>query len=186
MLRKWLAATAVATTLVVAGAGCGSNDNSARNSGTGKAPVAVPANDAREKDAEQRALAAYSGYLEAARIAEGIPDPNHPGLRKYLADPLLTTVRVAISDVKEHGAMRTGKLKSDPRVTAVSLDTVPATVTIQDCLDASGYRMVYAANRKKQVPGHAAGRYVATATAALFDDGRWLISSGVAHRDQPC
>jgi hypothetical protein len=82
--------------------------------------------------------------------------------------------------------MRTGKLISDPRVTAVSLDTVPATVTIQDCIDASGYRMVYAANPKKLVPGHTAGRYVATATASLYGDGRWLISAGVAHRDQPC
>lgn len=181
-----MACAAITTTLVVTGAGCGSDDHSSDNSLAAKAPVSDPRKEAREKEAEQKALAAYAGYLDAARIAEGIPDPNHPGLRKYLADPLLTTVRVAISDVKEHGAMRTGTLISDPRVTAVSLDTVPATVTIQDCLDASGYRMVYAANRKKPVPGHAAGRYVATATAALYDDGRWLISSGVAHRDQPC
>jgi hypothetical protein len=45
--------------------------------------------------------------------------------------------------------------------------------------------MVYAKNHKA-VPGHAAGRYVATATAVLYGDGRWLINSGVAHRDQPC
>jgi len=186
VLRKWLAGTAMATALVVAGAGCGSDDNSARNSLADDAPISEHGKDLREKDAEQKALAAYAGYLEAARVAEGVPDPNHPGLRKYLADPLLTTVRVAISDVKEHGAMRTGKLISDPRVTAVNLDTVPATVTIQDCIDASGYRMVYAANRKKMVPGHTAGRYVATATASLYGDGRWLISAGVAHRDQPC
>ena len=183
--RKWLTGAIVATTVAIGISGCGSDDNSARNSIGNNAPANAPSPDARTARAEQSALAAYTGYLEAARVAEGIPDPHHPGLKKYLADPLLTTVRVAISDVKEHGAMRTGKLVSDPRVTAVSLDSVPATVTIQDCLDASAYRMVYAKNHKA-VPGHAAGRYVATATAVLYGDGRWLINSGVAHRDQPC
>lgn len=183
--RKWLTGAIVAATVAISISGCGSDDNSARNSIGNNAPAEATKADAKTAQAEQSALAAYEGYLEAARVAEGIPDPNHPGLKKYLADPLLTTVRVAIRDVKEHGAMRTGKLVSDPRVTAVSLDTVPATITIQDCLDASGYRMVYAKNHKA-VPGHAAGRYVATATAVLYGDGRWLINSGVAHRDQPC
>jgi hypothetical protein len=184
--RKWLTSVLVAAVVISGAAACAADDNSVRDSAAGRSPKLAPSEDAGEETAKQRALAAYAGYLEAARIAEAIPDPNHPGLEKYLADPLLTTVRVAINDVKEHGAMRTGKLISDPRVTAVSLDTVPATVTIQDCIDASGYRMVYADNRAKTYPGHAAGRYVATATAALYGDGRWLINSGVAHRDQPC
>ena len=135
--------------------------------------------------AEKSALDAYAGYLAAARKAESIPDPHYPELKKYLGDPLLTKVRVTIRDIKEHGAMRTGKLISNPRVTAVSLDSVPARVMIQDCIDASGYAMVDKKTGKK-VPGHAAGRYVATATASRYPDGRWLVDSGVAHRDQPC
>lgn len=81
--------------------------------------------------------------------------------------------------------MRTGKLVSDPTVTVVSLDTVPATVEIQDCLDATDYKLVYAKTRKV-VPGTGAGRHLATATATRSSDGRWLISAGVAHEDQPC
>jgi hypothetical protein len=175
-----------ALTLAAALAGCASGEESARISGAPEAPDTRTAADAEKAKAIESALAAYSGYLEDARKAESIPDPYHPDLKRHLADPLLTRVRLAISLAKENGALRTGTLISDPRVTTVSLDTVPATVTIQDCLDASGYKMVYAANRAKEVPGHTGGRYVATATATRYPDGRWLINTGAAHKDQPC
>lgn len=81
--------------------------------------------------------------------------------------------------------MRTGAVKSDPTVTSISLDSAPATVEIQDCLDASGYRLVYAKD-KRVVPGSGGGRHLATATATRYPDGRWLINSSAAHRDQPC
>ena len=141
--------------------------------------------DPRTADARKSALAAYAGYLTATREAEQAANPHHPSLRKYLADPMLTRVGLAIRDAKEHGAMRTGTLISNPTVTEVDLDAVPATVSIQDCLDASGYRLVYVKSRKV-VPGSASGRYIATATATRYADGRWLISAGAAHRDQPC
>jgi len=88
--------------------------------------------DSRTAAAIEAALAAYAGYLAATRKAEQSADPQHPELEKYLADPLLTRVGLAIRDAKEHGAMRTGTLISDPKVASVSLDTVPATVSIQD------------------------------------------------------
>lgn len=141
--------------------------------------------DPRSVEAEKSALAAYTGYLAASRKAELVGDPRYPELTKYLADPLLTRVRLAIRDAKEHGAMRTGKLISEPTVTAVNLDTVPATVAIQDCIDATGYHLVYVKDRKV-VPGSASGRYLATATATRYADGRWLVSDGNAHQDQPC
>ncbi|MBQ0905758.1 hypothetical protein KBX63_27840 [Micromonospora sp. U21] len=141
--------------------------------------------DAGRRAAEKAALDAYSGYLAASRTASRRSDPHAPELSRFLADPLLTRVRVSIREAKEHGAMRTGTLKSDPTVTSVSLDSAPATVEIQDCLDASGYRLVYAKD-KRVVPGSGGGRHLATATATRYPDGRWLINSGAAHRDQPC
>ncbi len=81
--------------------------------------------------------------------------------------------------------MRTGTLVSDPTVTSVSLDGVPATVEIQDCVDATGYRLVYT-KTKKVVPGSGGGRHLATATATRYAADRWLISAGTAHEDQPC
>ncbi|WCN81746.1 hypothetical protein [Micromonospora sp. LH3U1] len=141
--------------------------------------------DAERRAAEKAALDAYSGYLAASRTASGRSDPRAPELSRFIADPLLTRVRLSIRDAKEHGAMRTGTLKSDPTVTAVSLDATPATVDIQDCLDTTGYRLVFAKD-KRVVPGSGGGRHLSTATATRYPDGRWLINFGATHRDQPC
>ncbi|MBQ1036284.1 hypothetical protein ACGFIP_19405 [Micromonospora zamorensis] len=141
--------------------------------------------DAERRAAEKAALDAYSGYLAASRTASGRSDPRAPELARYLADPLLSRVQLSIRDAKEHGAMRTGTVKSDPTVTAVSLDAKPATVEIQDCLDTTGYRLVYAKD-KRVVPGSGGGKHLSTATATRYPDGRWLINYGATHRDQPC
>lgn len=141
--------------------------------------------DPRAAEASDAALSAYAGYLSAARKASRVPDPHHPALRTYLADPLLTRVRLDIREMKRHGAVRTGSLTSNPRVTEVNLGAVPATVMIQDCIDSTGYRMIYVKD-SAPVPGAEGGRYVATATASRYPDGRWLINDGAAHVDQPC
>ncbi|MEV4845163.1 hypothetical protein AB0K20_18360 [Micromonospora matsumotoense] len=181
--RRWTTCLVIA---VVAGsaAGCGNSPE------TTSAPAPRPASDTRqpteaERAAERAALAAYAGYLDASREASRDSDPRHPKLTRFLADPLLTRVRVAIDATRRHGAVRTGTLKSAPTVTAVSLDGDPPTVEIQDCLDATGYRLVYAKD-KRVVPGSGGSRHLATATATRYPDGRWLISAGAAHEDQPC
>lgn len=187
MRTRQLAHPSIALTMVAvlaAGTGCGNRPESTGLSGGIGAEAAASA-DAQAAAAEKSALAAYAGYLDASRKAELAGDPLDPELRKYLADPLLTRVRLTIRDAKEHGAMRTGKLVSNPTVTGVDLDTVPATVSIQDCIDATGYRLIYKKG-KKAVPGSAGGRYLATATATRYPDGRWLINAGAVHEDQPC
>ncbi|MFK3982841.1 hypothetical protein ACI2K4_20995 [Micromonospora sp. NPDC050397] len=167
------------------GAGCAKDQDSGIPASLDAPPAATADAGPEAAAASKAALAAYAGYLDASREAEKAANPLHPALKKYLADPLLTQVRLTIRDAKEHGAMRTGTLISDPRVTDVRLDTVPATAEIQDCLDGTGYRLIYTKD-KSVVPGSASGRYLATATATRYPDGRWLISAGTAHRDQPC
>ncbi|MGW0436478.1 hypothetical protein ACWDV4_28505 [Micromonospora sp. NPDC003197] len=164
---------------------CANEDRPGMRPDAGHSARSSPSPDPRTATAIKAALAAYAGYLAATREAEQSADPQHPELEKYLADPLLTRVGLAIRDAKEHGAMRTGTLISDPRVESVSLDTVPATVSIQDCLDTTNYQLVYIKDRSV-VPGSTSGRYIATATATQYADGRWLISAGTAHRDLPC
>ncbi|MEU9741067.1 hypothetical protein AB0E12_18000 [Micromonospora chersina] len=171
--------------LLTAAAGCGSEPEAATRPLTGGAAAPVAHSGAEEESAGKAALAAYSGYLDASRAASARSDPGHPALARFVADPLLTRVRVAIREAKEHGAMRTGRLVSDPTVVAVDLAADPPTVEIQDCLDATGYRLVYAKDRRV-VPGTRGGRYLATATATRYPDGRWLISAGAGHQDQPC
>lgn len=180
---RWAARTLAATLFAVAVLSACATESSAT-----LPPLRAPAatDEPAAAEAAAAALAAYTGYLAAAEEAEHEADHNHPDLKKYLGDPLLTQVRLGIREAKEHGAMRTGSLISAPTVTEVNLDSVPVTVVIQDCLDATNYRMVYADDTDKLVPGMQVGRYLATATATRYDDGRWLISNGAAHRDQPC
>ncbi|GAB3225197.1 hypothetical protein RMN56_10345 [Micromonospora halotolerans] len=171
--------------LLAATAGCGGEPEAAARPLTAGAAAPAAHSTAEEEAAGKAALTAYSGYLDASRAASARSDPGHPALARFVADPLLTRVRVAIRDAKEHGAMRTGKLGSDPTVVSVDLAADPPTVEIQDCLDATGYRLVYAKDRRV-VPGTRGGRYLATATATRYPDGRWLISAGAGHQDQPC
>ncbi|MEH1057059.1 hypothetical protein V6U89_17890 [Micromonospora sp. CPCC 206171] len=182
--RRWTTCLVIAT-VVGSAAGCGSGSETAAGPAARKATAEPRHSAEEERAAERAALAAYSGYLTASREASRDSDPRHPALARFLADPLLTRVRVAIGQARTHGAIRTGTLRSDPTVTSVSLDAAPPTVEIQDCLDATGYRLVYAKDRRV-VPGSGGGRHLATATATRYPDGRWLISSGAAHEDQPC
>lgn len=185
--RQFSRWTTALVTAVVLGptVACGSTGSSPGPAGGQRSTPTATRAPVDEKAARKAAIDAYRGYLTASQTASSDADPDHPDLTKYLADPLLTKVRLAIRYAKEHGAMRTGKLVSDPVVTVVSLETAPPTVEIQDCLDATGYRLVYARN-KKTVPGTAGRRHLATATATRYPDGRWLISEGTAHEEQPC
>ncbi len=141
---------------------------------------------AEEAAAEKAALAAYSGYLAASRTASRRSDPQEPALTRFLADPLLTRVRFSLRQARQNGAVSAGTLRSEgPTVISMDLDATPPTVEIQDCVDASNYRLVYLAD-DKVVPGTRGSRHLATATAARYPDGRWRISAGAAHQDQPC
>ncbi|TDB81539.1 hypothetical protein [Micromonospora sp. KC721] len=181
--RQWTASLVIAT-VAGAAAGCGGGPEPA-----GGPPVRTAADSRQpsvdERAAEQAALTAYAGYLDASREASRAGDPRHPALARFLADPLLTRVRVVIDRARRHGAVRTGTLRSDPTVVAVDLAATPPTVDIQDCLDATDYRLVYAKD-KRVVPGSGGSRHLATATATRYPDGRWLITAGTAHEDQPC
>ncbi|GAA4565974.1 hypothetical protein GCM10023176_15200 [Micromonospora coerulea] len=182
--RRWTSCL-LSLALLGAGAGCGTDREAAARPPTGRDAAPVAHSDADEQAAGKAALAAYSGYLGASRAASARSDPGHPALARFVADPLLTRVRLAIREAKEHGAMRTGKLVSDPTVVSVNLDADPPTVELQDCLDATGYRLIYARDRKV-VPGSGGSRHLATATATRYPDGRWLVNVGAAHPDQPC
>ncbi|MEH0982222.1 hypothetical protein [Micromonospora sp. CPCC 205556] len=182
--RRWTTCLVIAVT-VGSAAGCGSAAETSAPAMAPRADAAGQRPSEAERNAEKAALAAYSGYLEASREASRKSDPRHPALTRFLADPLLTRVRMAINETRRHGALRTGTLRSDPAVTSVSLDSVPPTVQIQDCLDATAYRLVYAKDQRV-VPGSGGSRHLATATATRYPDGRWLISTGAGHEDQPC
>ncbi|PZG13383.1 hypothetical protein C1I95_23750 [Micromonospora craterilacus] len=183
-LSRWTAGL-VAVAAVGTTTACGGGQEAATTTAPDRGKPAGAERNTDERAAEEAALAAYTGYLAASRTASRRSDPQHPELTRFLADPLLTRVQVSLRQARDHGAVSTGTLRSEPTVISVNLDSSPPTVEIQDCLDATGYRMVYVSD-KRVVPGTRGSRHLATATAARYPDGRWLINAGAAHRDQPC
>ncbi|SCL23859.1 hypothetical protein GA0070616_2806 [Micromonospora nigra] len=182
--RCW-AAGLLATLAVGPAAACAAEPEATTRTASDRRAAAPADRDAAQRAAAEAALAAYAGYLDASRAAGRHSDPRHPELARYVADPLLTKVRLALHRARENGAVGTGTLRSDPTVTTVDLEADPPTVEIQDCLDATGYRLVFTRN-KRTVPGSDGSRHLATAVATRYPDGRWLISTGAAHQDQPC
>ena len=183
-LSRWTAGL-VAVATVGTTTACGSPPTTSGSTSTGRSGPVGNERAAEEKAAERAALKAYAGYLTASRAASRQSDPQHPELSRFLADPLLTRVRLSLRQARANGAVSAGTLRSDPEVISVDLDAEPPTVEIQDCVDATGYRLVYVAD-EKVVPGTRGTRHLATATATRYPDGRWLISGGSAHQDQPC
>jgi hypothetical protein len=181
--RRVLAILAILGLAVVVSA-CGGQEGPAPASLDGPPSAAATETTDRSKAADA-AMAAYAGYMEAAQKASAIPDPRYPDLRKYLADPLLGRVQAGISLLQREGAIREGRLVTNPTVTVVDLESTPRTVQIQDCVDGTDYKMVYKTTRSA-VPGKQNVRYVATATATLYPEIGWLISQGLSHEDQPC
>ncbi|GIJ29539.1 hypothetical protein Vqi01_47010 [Micromonospora qiuiae] len=183
-LSRWTASL-VAVAAVGTTTACGGPQEVTVGAGKERDRAVGAERAADERAAEEAALQAYAGYLAASRTASRQSDPQHPELSRFLADPLLTRVRFSLLQAHRHGAVSVGTLRSDPTVVSVHLDAKPPSVEIQDCVDATGYRMVYVKDRKA-VPGTRGTRHLATATATRHPDGRWRISAGTAHQDQPC
>nr|WP_205807779.1 hypothetical protein [Micromonospora sp. HNM0581] len=176
----------VAVATVGTGTACGGTQQTSTTATPERNRPAGTERAAEQAAAEEAALAAYSGYLAASRTASRRSDPQEPQLTRFLADPLLTRVRFSLRQARQNGAVSAGTLRSEgPTVTSMDLDATPPTAEIQDCVDASDYRLVYLAD-DKVVPGSRGSRHLATATANQYPDGRWRISTGAAHQDQPC
>ncbi|MDR7278868.1 hypothetical protein [Catenuloplanes atrovinosus] len=172
--------------MAVAVSACGSGLEGPTPVSLDATPSAAPTGDTERSKAADAALAAYQGYMDAAQKASAIPDPQYDGLREFLADPLLARVQAGISDLRQEGAIRQGRLIINPTVTLVDLESTPKTVQIQDCVDGTDYEMVYETTRSA-VPGKRKVRYVATATVTYYPvQASWLVSDGLSHEDQPC
>ncbi|GAB7048046.1 hypothetical protein [Catenuloplanes indicus] len=174
----------VSLAILAAASACGGGMEGPRPVPVGAPPSPAATADTERSKAADAALAAYNGYMQAAQKASAIPDPRHPDLRKYLGDPLYARVQAGIGLLEREGAVREGRLKINPTVTVVDLESTPKTVQIQDCVDGTDYKMVYQTTRSP-VPDKRNVRYVATATVTLFDEG-WLVTQGLSHEDQPC
>jgi hypothetical protein len=180
--------TVVALVVALLGAGCSSNSRkpAAPASSAVSTPSPTPSTSAEETQARGSVLAAYNGFREAHVAASNAGDVKGGDLAKYVADPLLAELKVELYQRSVQGLVTTGRPTWNARVTKVNVSSRPFTVEIEDCFDTTNWKTVDKKTGKDAaVPGQAK-KYVVTAEAALYDDGRWLIYKGRAVRERPC
>jgi hypothetical protein len=184
--RRRIAATLALLTLApgFAAACTNSGSDSPEPGPTQASSTPTPTVDPSFADAEQQARAAYAGYIETWARALQAADPDTPDLTRYAADPLLSLTRHNIRTLKDKGAVQIGAQTAAVRDAKVDLAVDPPTVTINSCLDYSGLRLVYRANRSP-VPGSRISdpKVSAIATVTKYPNGQWLVNESKQGRD---
>ena len=181
-------AAAVLVTLAVAAlAGCTDDDGNRPASPSPSVAVSPSSTvDRADAAAADASLTAYNRLREAYIKAAAKADTNNAELAKYAAHPLLGQLQATLMTYRNQGLIVTGRPTWHASVTTVNISAQPYTVDLQDCLDTTNWHTVHKdTGTSAAVPGQAT-RYVVTARATLYDDGRWLIRESTAHREQPC
>ncbi len=142
--------------------------------------------NASEAAASAEVIGVYKAYLAAEVAAYATADYQSPELLKYLADPLKGRLVENIRQMQLHGALYVGAPTNSPKVTEVRLGPGTPKATIEDCVDAGSWRLVYKANNSP-VPGSDTSRqYLVVTTATLYPGRGWLLNESTIVRDRPC
>lgn len=154
-------------------------------------PTASPSSVSAEADAKVKVLAAYNGFIQTYVKNSRSADYQDPDLRKYVGDPLLGDVIYDLSQLNQGGLVRKGDLGSAPTVASVDLASAVKTAKVEDCLDSSSWETVDKATGKSvEVPNpsypNQSKRTRVVVDAALYDDGRWLITKSTAQPGVAC
>ncbi|MGI5214863.1 hypothetical protein [Plantactinospora sp. CA-290183] len=136
-LRPWhRPLVLMVASLLLAAAGCGSDDG--RSAPDPTLSVSAPVPDARAM-AEEQALQAYRGMWQAYATAGLAANADEPDLPRYASGQALTTLRQGLAALRRDGEVIKGEYGSSPRVADASPADQPATVRIRDCLDGSNF-----------------------------------------------
>jgi hypothetical protein len=147
-------------------------------------PTATPTADPTA-DAKASALAAYQGMWDVtvkaynAGSLDGVDN-----LETYTRDKALANIKIAVAYYQKNNLMVKGKPKLSPQVQAVDLASMPARVTIRDCIDSTDFLPV---NKTTGKPSETDGvhRHVYNSVAQRVD-GQWLIGESAIDREQTC
>ncbi len=159
------------------------------------AGVTMPATPARasapSSTGAEPALAAYDGYWQAyvaaaAQRSDDTADLEKSDLDKYLADPLLTSVRAGLVGLRSDGIVYKGRPRWTPRATAINLDAKPPSVTMVDCFALDTWEPVFVSSGKSALAQGQPTRYVITSTAKRFESIGWLLTDSLADRSRSC
>ncbi|MET9444405.1 hypothetical protein [Streptomyces sp. NPDC006610] len=129
------------------------------------------------EDAEQeRAVRqVYDRMLAAQAKAYRTASTKGTGVERYATYEALAAIRDGVDNLKDSGALVTGHVGHDVKVTKLDLDAKVPTATLTDCVDLSRYRTVKA-GKEVPLPTEQPLRYVMTVSAERWDGGRWMIT----------
>src|SRR5690606_22725031 len=142
-------------------------------------PLGVPSPtlSAEELAATEEILSVVHRYreTEVAAFASPPPPPSaREAFSEVLADPLLAETLVTISTMWEGGVVFEGQPSWAPVVAGLRLDQEPATARVEDCVNATGWRPVFAESGEP-VPGEGRpDQFSARLRLKRYPDG-WLI-----------
>jgi hypothetical protein len=170
--------------VLVLGSGCDGSGSqpqptSSSQSTTSAATMssATTSQDPKAAAASRAAVTAYQGYVSAFAAASQIPDPDYPGLARYLNQPLLSRTRHELRSMRDKGVVQVGAQTATVTATSVDLASDQPSVTIRSCLDYSALRLVYKTNHSP-VPNSQLKktRVSAITTVWLFVNGQWMVT----------
>lgn len=128
--------------LVVALAGCGSDDDGSPEPTTVSPTVPTPSPASASPvpvDPASEAVAAYEAmweaYDEAARDPQS--DPEEAGLERYATGDALAMLTDLLASLRADGLVAQGSIDHAPEVTEMSPEQAPTRVRVEDCADSS-------------------------------------------------
>jgi len=160
-------------------AGCSNQDPADGPQPTNSTPSTSiePSADPAGTEAQQAAVAAYTGYIDAYARAAQAGDPDDPNLVRYVTDPLLGATRRALRTLRDNGQVQRGAQSATVLTSRVDLTSPQPTVVIRSCLDYTGLSLVYRSNQSP-VPNSTLQKQRITAESIVwrYATGQWLVN----------
>ena len=140
-------------------------------------PSSSPSPTATDAAAQvQLAIAAYRGMWDAYLRVLQNPNPDSPDLATYASGDAFNTLVKGVRELRDKGLKGEGSFVMDPRPTEIAPASDPKKVSVRDCFNDGGARVVRA------TPGPAysdkpGGRRLCLATVERQGDGSWKVTS---------
>lgn len=139
-------------------------------------------------------LEAYEGFRQAEIDAYADPGDatgNRELLEPYVASPMLDVMTSSLDRIHQLGVVRQGTPRADATVLELRHDGSPPSALVRECLDASGWEYVDAADDAApdavldNLRGAYPDRYVRFLHAVRYQDG-WRLDDSAVLRSWQC
>ena len=191
-LRRFGVGAMVTAALLLTGCG-GQGHQSAPSGATGKTvpmPTKVPVSPSistdSDADARKAVLSSYYDFMGDWHMASFDPSDQGAKLSDHASGQALDLITKDVQRSRREGTISKGPLNFEPTVTALDLQTHPATAFIDDCVDATKY-LKYSASDGSPVGTRDADTRRQHVTAHLIaTDGSWKVDELHIYQSGSC